>query len=343
MLTLSAAKVAVTGGAGFIGSHLVDRLLASGNDVTVIDDLSSGSRENLAQHGAGARLRLVVASVLEPAALDEALRGVQYVFHLATRNVRLSLRQPTVVHEVNATGTYNVLRAAAAQRARRLLYCSSSEVYGTAVKVPMPEEYDFRPETIYGASKLAGEYYARVFHRSGWLETVVARPHNTYGPREHYAFDRGEVIPRFIMRALAGLPPIVHGDGSQTRDFTYAEETAQYLEALMAEPSAAGQTYNICRGEEVSIRDIAARVSALTGLRAAPVYLPPRPNDVLRLYGDPSRLRRALGGAPSIGIGEGLERTVEWFRRHVPVTESVIASLQDENWTGVTREPWLER
>lgn len=342
-MTLSGAKVAVTGGAGFLGSHLVDQLLAAGNEVTVIDDLSSGSRDNLAHHSFGPRLRLEVASVLDLPALENALEGMQYVFHLATRNVRLSLRQPSVVHEVNVAGTYNVLRAAAARGVRRLLYCSSSEVYGTATQVPLPEEYGFRPHTIYGASKLAGEYYAQVFHRSGWLETVIARPHNTYGPRGHYAFDRGELIPRLIVRALAGLPAVIFGDGAQTRDFTYVEETALYLAALMAAESAGGETFNVCRGEEVAIKDVALQVAKLAGLERVPLFLPPRPQDVLRLLGDPSRLRRALGCSPAIGIGEGLARTVDWYRRNVRITEPVLASIQPENWSELPAETWLKR
>lgn len=343
MLTLSGAKVAVTGGAGFIGSHLVDHLLAAGNEVTVIDDLSSGSRENLAHHASSPMLRLAVASVLDAAALHDALDGVQYVFHLATRNVRLSLRQPSVVHETNVAGTYNVLRAAAARGAQRLLYCSSSEVYGTAIRVPLPEECEFRPQTIYGASKLAGEYYAQVFHRSGWLETVIARPHNTYGPRGHYELDRGELIPRLIVRALAGLPAVILGDGAQTRDFTYVEETALYLAALMAAGPVAGVTFNICRGEEVEIKDVALQVARLVGLECAPLFLPPRPHDVRRLRGDPSRLRQALGRSPAISIGEGLERTVDWYRRNVRITESVLASMQPENWADLPAEAWLKR
>ena len=341
MLTPRASRIAVTGGAGFIGSHLVDQLVAEGNQVTVLDDLSSGSRENLVHHGE--RIELVEGSVLDPAAVERVVRGAQYVFHLATRNVRMSLRQPSLVHEVNVAGTYNVLKAAAGARVARLLYCSSSEVYGSAVSVPMAEDYTFRPETIYGASKLAGEYYTQVFHRSGWLETVVARPFNSYGPREHYAFDRGEVIPRFILRALAGLPPVIHGDGTQTRDFTYVEETARCLVAIMASPAAAGQTLNVCRGEEVAIREIASQVAKLTGLKQSPVFLAPRPNDVSRLYGDPSKLRQLIDSAPATGIHEGLSRTVAWFRRHVPVTEAVLASMQLENWAAVPAEPWLDR
>jgi UDP-glucose 4-epimerase len=207
----------------------------------------------------------------------------------------------------------------------------------------MAEDYAFRPETIYGASKLAGEHYAHVFHRSGWIETVVARPFNTYGPREHFALDRGEVIPRFILRALAGLPPVLYGDGSQTRDFTYVEETASCLAALIASERAAGQTFNICRGEEVAIGEIAARVAELTGLTQAPVKRAARPNDVLRLYGNPAKLRKLLGASPAIGIREGLARTLDWFRRNVPVTESVLASMQLDNWAALAAEPWLRR
>ena len=341
MLTLSGSRVAVTGGAGFIGSHLVDQLLAAGNEVTVLDDLSSGSRENLAPHSG--EVDLVEGSVLDPAAIERALRGARHVFHLATRNVRLSLRQPSVVHEVNVEGTYRVLKAAVAARVARLLYCSSSEVYGSATTVPMAEEYAFRPETIYGASKLAGEYYAQVFHRSGWLETVVARPFNTYGPREHYASDRGEVIPRFIVRALGGLPPVIYGDGSQTRDFTYVEDTARFLSAVMAAESSRGEVVNICRGEEVAVREIAAQVVSLVEPRLKPLYLAPRPSDVSRLYGDSSKLKRLLGAAPATGIREGLARTVEWFRRNVQVTDAVLASMQLENWTAAQAEPWLNR
>ncbi|HYL88315.1 MAG TPA: NAD-dependent epimerase/dehydratase family protein [Burkholderiales bacterium] len=339
-MTLSGAQVVVTGGAGFIGSHLVEQLLAVGSSVTVIDDLSTGSPENLPHHP---RLRLVTASVLDTDALAGALQGVAYVFHLATRNVRLSLRQPSVVHAVNVDGTYNVLKGAAACGARRLLYCSSSEVYGTATAVPLPEECEFRPQTIYGASKLAGEYYAQVFHRSRWLETVIARPHNAYGPRGHFAGDRGELIPRLIVRALGGLPPVIFGDGAQTRDFTYVGETAEYLMALMAHEPAAGGTFNICRGEEVTILDIAERVVRLAGLKAAPIFLPPRPHDVRRLLGDATRLRRTLGRSPQIGIAEGLERTIDWYRHHVKVTPALLAAMQPENWAEVPAEAWLAR
>lgn len=331
----------VTGGAGFIGSHLVDRLLRDGRPVLVIDDFSSGTRENLAHHANNPLLRTVEADILDQEAMFDLCAGADTIYHLACRNVRLSLRQPTIVHEVNATGTLNMLKAAARARVRRFLYCSSSEVNGTADVVPMPEDYHFKPETIYGASKLTGEYYAQVFHRAGWLETVVVRPHNNYGPREHYYGVKGEVIPRFILWALAGQAPVIYGDGLQTRDFTYVTETADTLFRIMEAPQTAGMVLNLCRGEEVSILEIARIITELTGLDAQPEYAPGRPSDVLRLYGDPSRLQAIMGDAPQISIREGLRLTLDWFQTNVPLTEELFASMQPRNWEQCEAEKWL--
>ena len=165
-------EVAVTGGAGFIGSHLVDRLLAMGARVRIIDDLSSCGRDNIAHLEDQASVRLEEADVRDGPAMTQLIQGADIVFHLATRNVRLSLSRPTEVHEVNVVGTYNVLKAAASGGVKRFLYCSSSEVHGTAVEVPLRENSECRPETIYGASKLAGEHYTQVFQRSGWLARI---------------------------------------------------------------------------------------------------------------------------------------------------------------------------
>lgn len=336
------SRVVVTGGAGFIGSHVVDVLLRTDNEVVVVDDFSSGSHENLAHHINHPRLHLEEASVLDEAGMMSLHKGAQVVFHLAARNVRLSLRQPTIVHEVNATGTLNVLKAAAAAKVTRFLYCSSSEVNGTADVVPMPEDYHFRPETIYGASKLAGEYYTQVFQRAGWLATVIARPHNTYGPREHYSDFRGEVIPRFILWALARRPLVIFGDGSQTRDFTFVEDTMDLMIELACCERAVGNVYNICRGEEVSIRDLAKLISELTGSDLNVEHRPARPSDVLRLCGDSTKLQNLLGRSPKVPIREGLARTIEWFRKHVKLSEDVLRRLQPANWSPLPGEAWLD-
>jgi UDP-glucose 4-epimerase len=331
----------VTGGAGFIGSHVVDRLLADETPVMVIDDFSSGSRDNLATHENNPLLQIVQADIMDETAMYDLLAGADMVYHLACRNVRLSLRQPTIVHDINATGTFNVLKAAAKAGVGRFLYCSSSEVNGTADIVPMPEDYHFKPETIYGASKLAGEYYTGVFQCSGWLETVIVRPHNNYGPREHYYGNKGEVIPRFILWALAGRPPVIYGDGRQTRDFTYVSETADFLVRIMDAPQTAGKTLNLCRGEEVSVLEIARIIAELTGLHVPPIHAPGRPSDVLRLFGNPARLMQIMGEAPRISIRDGLQMTVDWFQKNVPLTEDLFASMQPRNWEQNDPEPWL--
>jgi len=336
------SRVIVTGGAGFIGSHLVDRLLAHNNEVIVIDNFSTGSYRNLEDHKGNPLLHIMVVDIRDETAISKALKGADFVFHLACQNVRLSLRQPTIVHEVNATGTLNVLKASVAAKVRRFLYCSSSEVNGTARIVPMLEEYHYRPETIYGASKLTGEYYTQVFHRAGWLPAVIARPHNNYGPREHYEGDKGEVIPRFILWALSGKPLVIYGDGTQTRDFTYVTETANFMIKLLECDDALGETYNICRGEEVSILRIAGIISELIGLDKPPLRLKGRPSDVLRLYGDSTKLRRTLGSIPQISIRDGLKKTISWFREHVSIDETVFSSLQSENWEAVEPESFLK-
>lgn len=338
---MKGARIVVTGGAGFIGSHLVDALMRRGAKVVVLDDLTSGSLDHLAAHRDNPDFRFEYGDVRDEAGLVRIFAGAEYVFHLACRNVRLSLRRPTVVHDVNATGTLNVLKAATAVGVKRLLYTSSSEVNGTADVVPMPEDYHFKPETIYGASKLTGEYYTQVFVRAGLLDAVIARPHNNYGPREHYAGLLGEVIPRFILAALFGESPTVYGDGAQTRDFTYVEETAEYLVRLMLEPKASGGVFNVCRGEEVSVAELARLTAELTGADKPPAHLPGRPSDVLRLFGDPSRLRALLGDSPSIGLREGLARTIDWFREFVPLTESTKASLDPRSWEREPPEPWM--
>lgn len=331
----------VTGGAGFIGSHLVDHLLQLGARVRVLDDFSTGREANLAQHARDDRLHVSAGDIRKEDDLRRTIDGCTHVFHLACRNVRLSLTHPTLVHDVNATGTLNVLKAAVAARVPRFLYCSSSEVNGTAGSVPMSEIYPYAPETIYGASKLAGEYYTDVFERSGWLRTVTARPHNNYGPREHYEGNTAEVIPRFILQALCGEPLTVFGDGAQTRDFTYVTETVAFLTRLAFHPEARG-IYNVCRGQEVSILAIAQTILRLTQSESEIRRGPSRPADVLRLFGDATRLRALLGSSPEISLETGLQTTLDWFRANVALTPQLRRSLSERSWESGAREAFLD-
>jgi len=321
--------VVVTGGAGFIGSHLVDALAAAGARVRVLDDFSSGRRENLA--GAG-DVEVVEGDVCDDRVLDRALGGAGLVMHLATRCVRLSLSDPEDVHRVNSHGTLRVLLAARRHGVRRVVYVSSSEVYGSGVRVPMAEDHPLEPTTIYGASKLAGELYAQAATRSFGLETLVVRPFNTYGPRAHFEGVYGEVIPRFTVRLLNGRRPVIFGDGLQTRDFTYVSDTVQGILAAAAVPAAGGQALNVARGEEVTIRRLAELLAKAIDPTLAPEFTEARPADVRRHWADVGRARAQLGFTAHVGIEEGLGRYLAWFRAAYP---DPAACLRDEvvrNW-----------
>lgn len=341
-MKLQNCRIVVTGGAGFIGSHLVDRLISAKNEVIVIDDFSSGSKENLLHHRNNNHLHIEEADILDEKAMMTLIRGTDFVFHLACQNIRLSLHQPTIVHEVNATGTLNILKASAAAKVERFLYCSSSEVNGLAVDGRIPEESLYYPRTIYGASKLTGEFYTQSFQRSGWLNTVIARPYNNFGPREHYKSYKGEVIPRFILQVLSGKAPSIFGDGKQTRDFVYVVETADLLVRLIETDGTQGGVFNICRGEEVSVLELAKLICELVGTNVKPLHFPDRPSDLLSLCGDPCRLNEALGATPKISIREGLAYTIDWFHQNIPITEDVLESMEPENWKIPEAEPWLK-
>jgi UDP-glucose 4-epimerase len=326
-------RVLVTGGAGFIGSHLVDALVARGDDVAVVDNLSVGVRENLAQHAGTDHVALHVADVLDKPAMTALLAGRHTVFHLATQCVRLSLFDPEIVHRVNTEGTLNVLLAAAAAGVQRFVYVSSSEVFGTGIRVPMAEDHPFDPTTVYGASKLAGELYTTAFHRTYGMSTVVARPFNTYGPRSHFEGAYGELIPKFVVRVLNGRRPIIFGDGEQTRDFTHVSDTVNGIIRASECDALTGSSVNIARGEEVTVNAIGELVLRACGREdLRPERGPERPADVRRHYGDISRARALLGFEPAVAIADGIGRYVAWFRATFPDPSRLIKDEQPYNW-----------
>ncbi len=327
------ARVLVTGGAGFIGSHLVDALAARGDDVAVVDNLSVGRRENLEAHADNPRVTLHVADVLDKPAMIALAADREIVFHLATQCVRLSLFDPETVHRVNTEGALNMLLAAVAAGVRRFVYVSSSEAFGTAQTVPMSEKHPFDPTTIYGASKLAGELYATAFHRTHELPTVIVRPFNTYGPRSHFEGAYGELIPKFVVRVTNGRSPIVFGDGLQTRDFTHVSDTVDGMIRASEADDLIGSSVNVARGEEVTVNEIARLVlRACRREDLAPAYGPERPADVRRHYADISTARRVLNFAPAIGIEEGIARYVAWFKSSFPDPSRLIGDEQPYNW-----------
>jgi UDP-glucose 4-epimerase len=326
------STVVVTGGAGFIGSELVRQLAARGDRVVAIDNLVNGKRENLDGVLSG-RVTLLETDIRDLDAVTPHLREARVVYHLACLGVRHSVHSPHENHDVNATATLHLLGASREAGVPRFVYVSSSEVYGTARWVPMTEEHPTFPSTVYGGSKLAGECYTRAYCETYGYPTVVVRPFNTFGPRSHHEGDSGEVIPKFLLRCLAGRPMIVFGDGTQTRDFTFVSDTAAGIILAGEDPRAIGQTINLGSGHEVTVNELARQVAAVAGRPDAAVqHDRPRPGDVLRLYADMSRARDLLGYAPKMTMGDGLRALLAWYRTQPATPEQLLEREVVHNW-----------
>lgn len=328
---MSRRTVVVTGGAGFIGSEVVRQLAAEGVSVIAIDNLVNGKRANLAD--VGGRVTLVEQDIRNVAAYEPVLRDAGVVYHLACLGVRHSVHSPVENHDVNATGTLRLLEACRTAGVPKFVYVSSSEVYGTAQRVPMTEDHPTFPCTVYGGSKLAGEAYTRAFHRTYGYPTVVVRPFNTYGPRSHHEGDSGEVIPKFLLRCLAGKPMIVFGDGTQTRDFTYVSDTARGIILAGTVAAAVGRTINLGSGVELTINDLAGTVTQITERPETAIHHDePRPGDVLRLYADISQARSLLGYDVQVPLAEGLRQLLSWYRAQGTSPDELLRDEVVRNW-----------
>jgi UDP-glucose 4-epimerase len=324
--------VLVTGGAGFIGSELVRQLHARGDHVHVLDTLVNGRRQNV-EDVLGERVTLDTTDIRDTGRLEAVLPRVRTVFHLACLGVRHSIHSPEENHEVNATGTLRLLEACRAADVPRFVYASSSEVYGTARSVPMTEDHPTTPCTVYGASKLAGECYARAYYRTHGYATVIVRPFNTYGPRSHHEGDSGEVIPKFLLRALSGRPLIVFGDGTQTRDFTYVSDTAAGILAAGEHDATVGETINLGSGAEITINDLARIIGRVTGKPVAVEHDVPRPGDVLRLYADVTRATSLLRYRAVISLEDGIRRLMAWYASSGVDPLTLLQQEVVHNWT----------
>ena len=311
------ARYLVTGGAGFIGSHIVDRLIADGHQVRVLDDLSTGRLDNLA--AVQSRIEFLQADIRDRQAVANACQGIEYMIHEAAwRSVPKSMADPIGYTEVNVLGTVNLLDAAVKANVKRLVSVSSSSVYGETDQMPLREDQPARPISPYAASKLADELYCGLFSRGFGLETVAVRYFNVFGPRQSLENEYAVVVPKFITCLLRKESPPVYGDGKQSRDFTYVDNVAEATILASQTTGISGEVLNIALGEEHTVLDLLNEINKILGLSIPPAFKPPRPGDVRRTFADSSKAQRLLRWKGRISFSEGLRRTVEWFRAHPP-------------------------
>jgi UDP-glucose 4-epimerase len=312
-ITGATMRAAVTGGAGFIGHHLVAGLLARGDEVNVIDDFSTGWRSRLVPFGD--RVTLTQGSVLDPSALDVALAGCEVVFHeAAIASVARSLLEPRVTNDVNANGTIEVMLAAARHGVRRVVFAGSSAVYGIPESLPCTENQRPAPISPYGASKLAAEHYLHSLGQLHGIETSVLRYFNVYGPGQDPAAEYAAVIPQFITAVIEGRRPTINGSGDISRDFVYIDDVveANLLAARASSPS--GLTFNIASGSQTSLRELLQVICHAANRDVEPVVGAPRPGDILHSYADVALARRELGYGPVVSLSDGIAKALRSFR-----------------------------
>jgi len=308
-------KVAVSGGAGFIGSHLAKELARRGYQVIIIDDLSTGRKENLEELMGkpltGEEVQFVQGSITDLPLLQKLFQGVDCVFHLAAiPSVPRSLENPLASHQVNITGTLNVLLAARDNEAKKVIYACSASVYGDTPTLPKTEDMLPNPQSPYAVTKLCGEYYCRVFEQVYGLPTVCLRYFNVYGPRQDPDSEYAAVIPKFIRRALDGNPPIIFDDGEQTRDFTHVRDAVKAT--ILAAETEAREVYNVGSGNRTTINELAKLILSLIGSHLEPIHQEPRSGDIRHSLADISKIK-ALGYNPNYSLREGLEETISYL------------------------------
>jgi UDP-glucose 4-epimerase len=305
-------RVLVTGGAGFIGSHIVDALVARKHDVTVLDDLDTGFRENV-----NADARLVIGSVADEDLVRDTMQGCEVVFHQAAHKAVLrSVERPLITDTINTHGTLTVLKAALDAGVGRVVHASSSSVYGGAATLPTVESEPLNPRSPYAVSKLAAEHYCRIFSELYGLETVALRYFNVYGARQRPDATYAAVIPLFVDALLRGRRPVVHGDGLQSRDFTYISDVVAANLAAASAPAdrCAGHVYNIAGGASSTLLDVLGVLGDLLGVVPDPEFVDPRAGDVRDSRADATAAARDLDFRTRVGLADGLRLTVDWLR-----------------------------
>lgn len=308
------ATYLVTGGAGFIGSHIAEALIRRGETVRIVDNFSTGSRQNIA-HLEG-RVEVIEATIIDLDAMRRAMQGVDYVLHQAALpSVPRSVEDPLTTHQECATGTLHVLLAARDAGVKRVVYAGSSSAYGDSSSQFKTEEQRPLPMSPYAVAKLAGEMYCQTFTSVYGLETVTLRYFNVFGPRQDPYSPYSAVIPLFMAAMLKGQPPTIYGDGLQSRDFTYVANVVEgNLLACHAPAEVAGQVINVACGGQITLLHLVEALNRLIGTSLEPVFAAPRPGDIRHSCADIERAGRLLGYEPKVGLDEGLARTLEWFR-----------------------------
>jgi nucleoside-diphosphate-sugar epimerase len=303
----------VTGGAGFIGSNMVDELVRRGHEVIVLDDLSSGKEANLA--GVRSKIDLRVGSITDLAAAQSACHGADYVIHLAARtSVPKSVKNPLETNHINIDGTLNMLVAARDAKVRRFVYAASSSAYGETPTLPKIETMASEPISPYGITKYVGELYAQVFGRVYGLENASVRYFNVFGPRQDPTSQYSGVLSRFMLAVLQGEAPVIYGDGEQTRDFTYIENVVDETLRACEASGASGRVFNGGTGARITLNEVLQRLEKISGQKIAAKYDPPRTGDIRDSQADISLARRVLGYEPRVNFEEGLQRTWEWYK-----------------------------
>jgi UDP-glucose 4-epimerase len=303
----------VTGGAGFIGSHLAEALIARGDTVRVADSFITGNRRNLAV--LDGRAELVEGDLADASVAARAVAGMEYVLHQAAiPSVPRSVQDPLTSHRANIDATLQVLLAARAAGVRRVVYAASSSAYGDTPTLPKHEDMPTSPLSPYALQKLVGEQYMQLFTALYGLETVSIRYFNVFGPRQDPSSPYSGVIALFVTALLAGKAPTITGDGAQTRDFTYIANVVDGVLRAATAPDASGEVINVATGQQISIKELAETLATIIGVSIPPVHTPARAGDVRDSLADISKARRLLGYEPTVGLEEGLRRTVEWYR-----------------------------
>ena len=305
----------ITGGAGFIGSNLAHALVARGESVRILDDFSTGRMQNL--RGIEERIEIVRGDLRDPAAVARAVQGAEFILHQAALNsIPRSIKEPGPTNAVNVTGTLLLLEAARAAGVRRLVYASSSSVYGDTPGLPKTEEMPLAPKAPYGVSKLAAELYCRIYTPVFGLETVSLRYFNVFGPRQHPDSEYAAVIPRFLRRMVAGERPVIFGDGEQSRDFTPVDNVVAANLLAAESPRGMGEAVNVALGQASTLNQLVAWINEALGTSLAPIHEAPRPTDVRHSYAAIGKAQALLGYRPALQVREGLQRTIAWFRQH---------------------------